>query len=75
MTYEELRISCQSDEQMARALFCEVLRLQGELERARAANETATALHALEQGLRIRAENKLAAASPSRRTYRYDEEK
>jgi len=74
MTYEELRISCQSDEQMARALFAEVVRLQDELDLARATMQAAVALHSLEQGLRTRAEKKLAAALAPRRSYRLNGE-
>lgn len=75
MTFEELRVSYQCPEQMGRALFSEVTKLQDELRIAWAAVEAGAALHAVEQGLRIRAENKLAAASAPRRTYRQDEEK
>ena len=52
MTYEQLRITYQSDEQMARALFAQLA--------------TAQALHALEQALRIRAEKNLAGPAPRR---------
>jgi len=70
VTFEQLRITYQSDEQMARALFAEVEAMHDKLELARATVEAAVALHALEQGLRIRAEKKLAAALAPRRIYR-----
>ena len=60
MTYEELRITYQCPEQMARDLFKQLA--------------TAHAMHAMEQALRARAEKKLAGTAP-RRTYRQDEEK
>ena len=52
MTFEDLRITYQSDEQMARELFRQLV--------------TAQAAHVLEQSLRARAENKLAKATPRR---------
>lgn len=56
MTFEQLRITYQSDEQMARALFDQLAMAQR--------------LHELEQSLRIKAEKKLAAASAPSRTHR-----
>ena len=63
MTYEELRITYQCPEQMARDLFKQLA--------------TAQAMHTMEQALRARAEKKLAAATTTapRRAYRQDEEK
>lgn len=52
MTFEELRITYQCPEQMARALFAQVAALQ--------------ALHTMEQALRAKAENKLAGLAPRR---------
>lgn len=52
VTFEELRITYQSDEQMARDLFRQL--------------GIARAAHALEQAHRARAENKLAMAVPRR---------
>jgi hypothetical protein len=60
VTFEQLRITYQSDEQMARALFAQLAAAQ--------------AMHAMEQALRARAEKKLAGPA-LRRTYRQDEEK
>jgi hypothetical protein len=59
VTFEELRITYQSDEQMARDLFRQLA--------------VAQAAHMLEQAHRVRAENKLAKAAP-RRAYRDREE-
>jgi len=59
VTYEQARITYQSDEQMARDLFRQL--------------GIARAAHALEQAHRARAENKLAMAT-TRRTYRDREE-
>ena len=61
MTFEELRISYQCPERLARALYDELA--------------VARSLLELEQALRSKAETKLAAASAPRRTYRKDEEK
>ena len=52
MTYEELRITYQCPEQMARDLFKQLA--------------TAQAMHTMEQALRARAENKLAGLAPRR---------
>ena len=52
MTFEQLRITYQSDEQMARDLFRQLA--------------IAKAAHTLEQAHRARAENKLAMAVPRR---------
>jgi len=52
VTFEQLRITYQSDEQMARDLFRQL--------------GIARAAHALEQAHRARAENKLAIAAPRR---------
>lgn len=70
MIFEQLRITYQSDEQMARALFAEVDAMRDELEIAKATVEAAVALHVLEQGLRVRAEKKSDAASAPRRAHR-----
>lgn len=59
VTFEEARITYQSDEQMARDLFRQLA--------------VAQAAHTLEQAHRVRAENKLANAAP-RRAYRDREE-
>ena len=59
VTFEQLRITYQSDEQMARDLFRQLL--------------VAQAAHTIAQAHRVRAENKLAMATP-RRTYRDREE-
>jgi hypothetical protein len=59
VTFEEARITYQSDEQMARDLFRQLA--------------VAQAAHMLEQAHRVRAENKLAKAAP-RRAYRDREE-
>lgn len=59
MTFEQLRITYQSDEQMARDLFRQLL--------------VAQAAHTLAQAHRVRAENKLVKAAP-RRAYRDREE-
>jgi len=59
VTFEELRITYQSDEQMARDLFRQLA--------------VAQAAHMLEQPHSVRAENKLAKAAP-RRAYRDREE-
>lgn len=61
MTFEELRVTYQCPEQMARDLFAQLAACQ--------------VLHTMEQALRAKAENKLAAAAAPRRTYRQDEEK
>lgn len=61
MTFEELRISYQCPEQMARDLFAQLA--------------TAQALHTMEQALRARAETKLGAGVAPRRTYRQEEQK
>lgn len=52
VTFEQARITYQSDEQMARDLFRQL--------------GIARAAHALEQAHRARAENKLAMATPRR---------
>lgn len=52
VTFEQLRVTYQSDEQMARDLFRQL--------------EVAQAAHTLEQAHRVRAENKLAKAAPRR---------
>ena len=59
VTFEEARITYQSDEQMARDLFRQLA--------------VAQAAHTLEQAHRVRAENKLAKEAP-RRAYRDREE-
>ena len=61
VTFDELRISYQCPEKLARALYDDLA--------------VTNALLALEQALRAKAETKLAAASAPRRTYRKDEEK
>lgn len=55
MTFEELRVTYQCPEQMARDLFGQLAAAQH--------------LHAIEQRLRFKAEQKLAGLAP-RRTYR-----
>ncbi|WP_312517266.1 hypothetical protein [Massilia sp.] len=60
MTFERLRVTYQSDEHMARALFNQVAELQ--------------AMLALAEAQRDKVKNKLAGPVP-RRTYRLDEEK
>ena len=52
VTFEELRITYQSDEHMARDLFRQLV--------------VAEAAHAIAQAHRVRAENKLAKAMPRR---------
>lgn len=52
VTFEQLRVTYQSDEQMARDRFRQLL--------------VAQAAHTLEQAHRVRAENKLAKATPRR---------
>lgn len=60
MTYEELRVTYQSDEQMARALFGQLAEVE--------------AMLALAEAQRDKVKNKLAGTAP-RRIYRQDEEK
>lgn len=69
MTYDELRITYQSDEQMARAMFDRVWLLEIELSTTRSNLSVSEALRALAEAQRDKLKNKPAHPAP-RRIYR-----
>lgn len=69
MTYDELRITYQSDEQMARAMFDRVWLLEIELSTTRSNLSVSEALRALAEAQRDKLKNKLAPPA-ERRTHR-----
>lgn len=69
MTFEQLRITYQSDEQMARALFYRNWLLEIELSTARNNLEVSEALRSMAEAQRDKLRNKLAPP-PARRTHR-----